>query len=281
MMKRILIYSILFLFLTVGTANAVVSNSALVGEDAAQKLQDKKALVLEKRENIASKVVEVKENIKKKVTGTLQERARREIKRRVVALNKILERIAKIKRLSDTQEKSLNTQVQSEIQKLTNLDAKIVAETYAAAIKEDAQSIIKSYKIYAFFIPNIHILGASDGMQNAAAKLDEIAVRFETKIIEAKGAGKDVTSLEKLLLDMKEKTASASSHAEQASSLVTPLTPEGYPDNKVTLKEAREILVLGYKDIQVAREDAVQILTKLKEFNIDTSSGTSSATSTK
>lgn len=276
-MKKILFLSIILLFLAVTSVYAVDSAS-VVKDKAMQKIQDQKSLILDKKENVASRVAEVKENAKQRVTGTLQQRARKEIQRRINSLNKILERVVKIKRLTDTQKKTLNNQIQAEIQKLTDLDVKIAGETDSAVIRTDAQSIIKSYRIYALFIPKIHILGAADVMQNATDKLDEISLRLETKITEAESAGKDVTNLNTLLSDMKEKTASASSQAEKARDLVIPLTPDGYPDNKAILKEAREMLVLGHKDIQTARQDAVQILEKLKEFNIDASSGTTSIT---
>lgn len=276
-MKKILFLSIALLFLAVTSVYAV--DSVFVAKDKAmQKVQDQKALILDKKENVVSRAAEIRENAKQRITGTLQERARREIQRRINSLNKILERIAKIKRLTDTQKNILTNQIQAEVQKLTDLDVRIAGETDPAVIKTDAQSILKSYRIYALFIPKIHILGAADVMQNAADKLDEISLRLEIKITEAEGAGKDVTSLNALLSDMKEKTASASSQAEKARDLVIPLTPDGYPDNKAILKEAREMLVLGHKDIQTARQDAVQILEKLKEFNIDTSSGTASIT---
>jgi len=277
-MKKVFFLSISLLFLAVTSAYAVGSAFELK-DKAMQKAQDQKTLTLDRKEAVASKVAEIKENVRQKITGTLQDRARREIQKRVNALNKILERIAKIKRLTDAQKNTLNTQIQAEIKKLTDLDTKIAGETDAAIIRTDAQSIIKSYRIYALFVPKIHILGAADVMQNATAKLDEISVKFETKIAEAEGAGKDVVDLKALLSDMKEKTASASSQAEKARDLVISLTPDGYPDNKTSLKEAREILVLGHKDIQNARQNAVQILEKLKKLNIDVSTGTSSAAS--
>lgn len=278
-MKKIILLSISFLFLAVTSVYAVDSVSTLK-EKAMQRVQDQKTLALERKEDVASRVAEVKEKAQQKIMGTLQERARREIKRRVNALNKILERITKIKKLSDTQKTALDTQIQGEIQKLTDLDTKIAGETDPAVIKTDAQSIIKSYRIYAFFIPKIHILGASDAMQNATVKLDEISVRLETKITEAEGAGKDVNDLRILLSDMKEKTASASSQAKKADDLVLPLTPDGYPDNKTTLKEARDLLVLGHKDIQDARQNAVKIITSLKEVGISPSSASNSSNST-
>ncbi|MFH1186712.1 MAG: hypothetical protein V1697_00905 [Candidatus Levyibacteriota bacterium] len=268
-MKKVLIYFIVFLFFSTASASAIETSRT-------QALEEQRAIMINKRAEIASRSVEIKENAKQKKIGTLQQRTIREIKRRITALNRILERIRKIKRLSDVQKNTLNSQIQEEIQKLTDLDNKIAQETDPAVIKEDAQLIIKSYRIYALFIPKIHILGASDAMQNATARLDEIAVRLEVKITEAEGIGEDVTDLEALLADLKEKTASANSQAGNARDLIIPLTQEGYPDNKTTLKEAKEMLSAGRKDIQVARQNAIKIIQILREFNIDTSDSTKS-----
>lgn len=162
----------------------------------------------------------------------------KEIERRITSLEKLVEKINLIKRVSETQRSTLLAQIQIESQKLQELKEKIEAETDAAALIEQKKSITESYRIYALFIPKIEIMAHAD-------KIISIAEALEPK-----------TNDEALLT----KIADSKTKAETALNLVTPLVPEQYPDFKVTLKSARDLL-------RVARTQLNEVFADIKSVN--------------
>src|SRR6185436_1872535 len=91
-------------------------------------------------------------------------KADQEITRRIDSLNKAISRLGEMKHLSDADKATLTATAQANITTLTNLKAKIDADTDLATLKADIQSITKAYRIYRLVLPRIHIDGASDRM---------------------------------------------------------------------------------------------------------------------
>lgn len=222
-----------------------------------------------------------KTNKEKQAVTRIKDRSDKEIGRRIDSLNKLISRINEMKKISKEQKAILTAQIQTQITDLTTLKTKVDADTDLQNAKTDAQSIIKSYRIYALFIPKIHILATSDRMLDAIDKTSTIAAKLNTRISEAKGKGQDVSSLESLYSDMQSKITDAKTQAQNAIDLVTPLVPEGYPGNKTSLMDARKILMAGRQDLQSARIDARKIVNELKSVlnqkKTDLPSSTSSA----
>lgn len=208
-----------------------------------------------------------KETIIDNKTANLKERAAKEIERRLTSLNKLIEKINGLKKITDTQKSSFVSQIQTEITNLNALKTKIDADTDLVTLKTDVQSIIKSYRIYALFMPKINILTAADELDNLSEKLSTIAAKLETRIDEAKAKGTDVTTLSSLLTDMKSKISNAQTQAQNSRNAVLPLTPGGYPGNVIILKTARTMLLTGRKDLQTARKDANTVIQGLKALN--------------
>lgn len=200
-----------------------------------------------------------------KRVGTLQARAEREIMRRITSLQKLQTRLETIKSLSAEEKKTLDKQIQTEIESLTDLQAKIKANTDPTTLKTDVQKIVTSYRIYALFMPKISIIVAADRIGDTVVQLNLIAAKLQTKIATAKTEGKDVTTLENALADMQKKIADAKTQEQNAINAVLPLTPEGYPGNKSTLEAARGMLKLGYQDLVGARKDVQTIITGLSK----------------
>lgn len=200
------------------------------------------------------------------VIERIKDRSDKEIQRRIDSLNKLILRINEMKKISNEQKAILISQIQPQITDLYTLKTKIDADTDLQTIKTDAQSIVKSYRIYALFIPKIHILATSDRMLDTIDKTSTLAAKLNTRISEAKSKEEDVSNLEPLYSDMQSKISDAKTQAENAINLVTPLTPEGYPGNKTSLIEARKMLMTGRQDLQDARIDARKIVNELKSL---------------
>lgn len=208
--------------------------------------------------------------------GNLQVRAQKEINRRIDSLKKLMGRINEVKRLSPEQKKSLITEVQSQIDSLEALQTKIATETDPQVLRTDVQSIVKDYRIYLLFIPKMAIIATADRMLNVADQESSLAAKLQTRLTAAQSAGKDVTTLQASLTDMNAKITDAKTQAQNAMNAVVPLTPEGYPANKVTLQSARTQLQTAYQDLQAGRNDAMTIIKGLQTLKA-TVSGSPSA----
>lgn len=222
--------------------------------------------LVDKLTKTGSKAAEKKTERQDASLEKLKERANKEITRRIESLNKLIARIAEFKKVSATEKASLTTQVQAEVNKLTALKAKIAADTDVTTLKTDVQSIVSDYRIYALFLPKIQLLGAADRLQGTADQMSSHAAQLEVKINEKQTAGQSVTDLQTLLTDMKAKIADAKTQAQGAMDTVTPLTPEGFPDNKTQLQSARQKIAAGIKDLNTARQDARKIIVGLMKL---------------
>ncbi len=191
--------------------------------------------------------------------ANLKKRATSEIDRRVKALNALKERVSGLKRLSDSQKAEFAGKIQTEIDGLTALKAKIEAETDLETLKADVQSIVKSYRIFAFFMPQIQILVAADSLGEAADLLVGHADKLTLRVTEAKTAGHDVTGLEAKLSDMRSQIDLVKNINSQIESSVVVLTPEGFPGNKAALQVARSSLGTARKALDATRQDAASI----------------------
>ncbi|MDD5569253.1 MAG: hypothetical protein PHG23_02465, partial [Candidatus Pacebacteria bacterium] len=160
-----------------------------------------------------------------------KERAIQEIDRRIASLNTQIERINSAKRLTAGQKSSLVSQVQNEIKSLTQLKAKINADTDLATLLADKQSIIGQYRIFALFQPQIAIISYAD-------KIIQIADLMDAKTTDTA---------------IKAQIADAKSKAQKAISDVTVLKPEGYPANKEVLRASKNLLTAARQELNEAR----------------------------
>ncbi len=198
-----------------------------------------------------------------KISG-LKAKAEAEIDRRLASLDKLQAVINGIKKIGDADKASLLSELQTQITELTDLKNKIAAETDIVALRVEVQSIVKSYRIYALFIPKIHILAAADRMTTTADNLTQLAAKLQTRLDGAKVVGLNVTALEADLKDMQTKIAEAKVQAAAAVTTVTPLTPEGYPGNRTQLQSAQAQIKSALSNLNNARQDAKTIIQGLK-----------------
>lgn len=211
--------------------------------------------------------------------ANLQKRAESEIDRRIIALQAALTKIGSMKKIPESDKATLTTAIQSEITKLTDLKTKISAATDLVTLKADVATIVTQYRIFALFLPKIHLLSAADVLGSTIDELTILASKLQTRITAAESAGMSVTSLTTTHKGMLEKIADASKQYESILTNVTPLVPDGYPGNKSTLTNARTLLTTARKNIVGASQDAKTIMNSIKAFRpTDSTSASSSAT---
>ena len=214
----------------------------------------------------------------------LQDRANKEIDRRLTALNKLQSKIQETTRISPTDKSSLTTTIQAQINLLNNLKVKIGADTDAVTLKADIQSITRAYRIYALILPQIEIRVAADKLASTTDLLSILATKLQARITAAQTAGTDVTALQATLSDMNTKIADAKTKAMAAIAGIAGLVPDNgvktvMDSNNTALKAARDSIKAGTKDVKDAKKDADKIREGLKgDINRDTATSTATTT---
>ncbi len=214
----------------------------------------------------------VKTTIKKEDgTAKLVEKSNKEIDQRIESLNKLTARVNEMRRLTDAQKSGIITQIQGLVTSLTTLKTKIAIDMTASStdqsvLKEDMESITKSYRIYALIMPQIHIIATVDRIATLGSSLTTVGTKLQTRIDLATTT--DTTVLKATLVSYTTHIANANTQAQAALNLVLPLVPDNgdkavQDKNMAALKEARANIKKAMEEIALARKDAETIIKAL------------------
>ena len=198
----------------------------------------------------------------------LKTRADAEITRRVTALTDLITKIAAMKRLTTDQKSTFTSGINNQITSLNTLKVKIDADTDIATLRTDVQSIVKSYRIFALYLPQVNIMSNADKILALIDEMNAVSTKLQVRIDAATSAGKDGISMQTLMTDRASKLTDASSQANSAISIAVALTPEGFPGNKTILQRAQQMLQISRQDLIAAEKDATQIRQTLKSFGM-------------
>jgi hypothetical protein len=167
----------------------------------------------------------------------LKDKATKEITRRVERLTKLLNRLLEMKRLSDTQKAALTKDISDTINNLKQQQDVINADTDITLLRQHVREIRDNYRIYALYMPKMHILVGADVITQLSTKLSEIA---QKRGVSDQGVQSHLTT--------------AQTKAQEATNAVLGLSPSGYPANKPTLQQARLLLKEARDELKKARE---------------------------
>lgn len=175
-------------------------------------------------------------------------------------------KVSGLVKLSSDQKAQYSNQITANITGLTSLKTKCDADTDLTTLRTDYQSIFTQYRVYAVFLPQIHLLVASDTMGVTTDKLSTYAASLEARV---QTAG-NPSNLVSLLTDMQHKIADAKTQYSNVESQISPLTPQNYDSNPTgttsILKNARVEIQTGASDLKIAFSDGNQILQTLKSL---------------
>ncbi len=230
----------------------------------------------------------VKADAKAKVEVTRMDKVRahanEELDRRISALTKLKTRIGEMKNITAAQKTALSATVQAQIDSLASLKVKIAADTTLELLKTDAQSITNSYRIYALIMPQITILAAADRANEIAGQFTELKTKLDARIQAAKDAGKDITAVAKLRVDIDAKLADAKVQSDAAVALVAALKPDNGDKAKMeanhkALMDARAKVRVSNEDLKAARKLGNEIVRAIKAMKINVSGNASTTVS--
>ena len=188
---------------------------------------------------------------------------------RITSLNKAVAHIAKYKNLTDAQKASLTSTVQTTIDAMNTLKAKIDADTDLATVKADYASITKAYRVYLVVLPNTATVAAVDNaMSNITAYQTTIAT-LNTRINTAQTAGKDVTVVQAASADATVKLTDGQSQANALITAVTSLKVDNgdatvKANNKTQLAAAKAAKKALLADVAAAKKDIASVRSGLK-----------------
>jgi hypothetical protein len=147
---------------------------------------------------------------------------------------------------------------------LTDLKAKIDADTDAATLKADCGQITAGFRIYALRAPQVRLALAGDRQATVLAKGGTIVPKLEAAIQKAATNGKDVTDANAKLDDLKAKLADATGLLNGLVDNELTVTPDQWNANHGVLSGAMQSLKTSQADLKTALADAKAIIADLK-----------------
>ncbi len=193
-------------------------------------------------------------------------RGNNEIERRISTLQHLTDKLSSAFKLSDSDTAALTNEVNGEIDSLKALKTKLDADNTVADAQNDVKTIITEYRVYVLIAPKVHLVKVAADQQAAETRLLALIPKLESRINDAKSAGKNVTSLESGLADMKARLAKAQPLSSDVESSVINLQPSDYNSDHTILSSYRDKLKTAQTDIQAAVSDAKSIVNALKNL---------------
>lgn len=200
----------------------------------------------------------------KSVAG-LQAMGKTQIKARVSALTRLMNKVAKSD-ISLEQRATLKAELQTGVDGLNALLVKISAEQNLDTLKGLVKSIYTDFRIFAIAIPRVEGELAVYRQMMAGKKLSDHAMKLEAKLNE--WAAKDVdVSVSRTNLAVAKKSADTAAELYKAALAgFQSLKPADYPA-KATIEKARKDLKEGNKNILAARNALKKVVTLMR--NVD------------
>jgi hypothetical protein len=196
--------------------------------------------------------------------NTIITRGTQEINRRLDSLKTLGDKINSATRLTSADKTLLINQVNAETTSLTNLRAKLAADTSLTEARTDARSITAEYRVYALIVPKIAIIRMADSILQTSSKLSALAEKIQTRIDQAKSAGKNTASIQIQLDSMNEIITEANITANSLQAKVITLQPTDYNNDHTILSGYRDQLKSAHLQNVTAVADARAIVATLK-----------------
>src|SRR5581483_11415418 len=152
------------------------------------------------------------------------------------------------KALTDAQRSTIINDANSNESGLKDLKTKLDGETDLKAAVADVKSIYTQFRIFAVVLPRDYGEIYLFHEQNVITRMTDAEPTIADLIQKDQDAGHDVSKLNSLYQDYKNKLADATSNTNKAQGLIPSLTPANYPGTDQTLKTY-------HADLKAARVD--------------------------
>jgi hypothetical protein len=184
---------------------------------------------------------------------------------RLAALRVMSAAVNEAQRLTAPHKATLKDLIATDTTGLTNLKAKVAGETTVAAVRADAASMVKDYRIYLLVVPKVHLTHALDLADAAIAVLRQVYDRLTAAVATAKQAGKNVGDADARLADLKSQlTAAAGLTAGKADTLLAIKPGPDADAIRNALRPIRDAVHTARGDLRAAVADAKAVRDILK-----------------
>ena len=182
---------------------------------------------------------------------------------RTNALSKLMARVEKMKHLSTSAEAALSAKIQTRLDEMNTLKAKIDADTVLATLVADVKSIKPNYRVFAVRMPQIKIEASNDRLDTRHSENATLAASLQTKINLLSNAT-DKAAAQAALNDMIAKNNDAEVQANAAYSETVNLQPDHGDKtveaaNKAAKKDAEAKLSVAHADMKAIQNDVKTI----------------------
>ena len=187
-----------------------------------------------------------------------------ELSARISQLNLLVGRVNEAAHLTAGDRSALSaTLTQTELPGIEGLQSKVPGDTTCAEVRQDAHTMVFSYRVYVVMTPETDLVIATDTANALDTKLASWETPIGNHIDAAKSRGKDVTDAQAAFSDYQAQVSAVQSLLDGQSATLLALTPAGYPGNTTTIRQARTNLHTARTDFRAARADLLRIRTDL------------------
>lgn len=195
------------------------------------------------------------------------------IQERLTALERLKTAAQNHKALTDQQRSTIINDANSNESGLKDLKTKLDGESDIKAALADVKSIYTQFRIFAVVLPRDYGEILLFHEQNVITRMTDAEPTIADLIQKDKDAGHDVTQLNTLYQDYKNKLGDATDNTNKAQALIPSLTPANYPATNQTLKTYHTDLKTARLDLKGAADDLHQMRQILENDLGSTASG--------
>jgi chromosome segregation ATPase len=197
------------------------------------------------------------------VLSRLQTKGKAEIDRRIKNLQQALDKLSKSNTINAADKATLTGQVNDEVSSLTALEAKLNADTTAAAARTDVQSIVSDYRVYVLMLPKVRMVASDDRFSVVAEKLTSLHDKLQARVNSLNLSSATAGQVSTKLTDMKAKLDDAKAKFGGLSEQLLVLRPSDYNSNHAVLETFRAAMATAQSDLKAARDDAKSVIDDL------------------
>ena len=218
--------------------------------------------------------------------AAIQGASNTEIANRIDSLNKLLLRINSMVKVSASDKAGLTSSLQTEIANLTSLKNSIDTDNSTTSLKDNFQSITKSYRVYMLVVPQASITAAADRVLDLVSSFNTLTTKLQGYITTAQSSGVNVSSAVSAMALITVKVTDAGTQANAAISEVSALQPDQGATSTITantaaLKDAQSKIKAATADLTAARKDVTTVANVIKDsMKIQTNASVSASTTT-
>lgn len=183
---------------------------------------------------------------------------------RLTQIDQLATRAGSAKTLTAAHSSTISTFLADAKTGLTDLRAKVEADTDAATLKADCEDVATEYRIYALRTPQVHFAVAGDRQAQIVKKGNAVADSLEAAVNKAEQLGKDVTDARAALADMRAKLSDASAQLQGLVDTELTYSPADWNANHAVLTPTRTALSTAQGDLKGAFKDAATVVAELK-----------------